>query len=232
MFEEAQSRRSRTPLYAVASRRPAPPERCLMEVASWLAGEAWTDHPECVHQTLGAVARGVYDHSSRAARTELMPLAPSLVGTARSGLELPARLVGTCVSTALSSPLPERIGADQARRLHAARRTALYLMSRAGGADGAVSGEGDEDGEDGGLRTTTRMWVRVLDPLRLTEPVYRRLVSPEAAAEAVAVTACASGEERDQRLSRLLRWCIGLARRTGDDGPGNGATGSRPSSGE
>jgi hypothetical protein len=57
------------------------------------------------------------------------------------------------------------------------------------------------------------MWLLLLDPFRLTEPVYRRLVSPEAAAEAVVVTARASGDARDERLTQLLRWCIDLTRR-------------------
>ena len=118
--------------------------------------------------------------------------------------------VATCVSTALASPLPERIDADRSRRLDAARRTALYLMSRGG--DGGH--EADPDNEP---RAATRVWVRTLDPLRLTEPVYRRLVSPDAVAEAVVVTARASGDARDERLSQLLRWCIELTRRLAID---------------
>lgn len=216
MFEEAQGRRSSARLYAVGSHRPEPPDGCLMEIAARLAGEPWTDHPECVHPTLGAVARGVYDHSSTEARRGLLPLAPSLIGTASTGLETSARLVATCVSTALSSPVPERIADDEAGRLEAARRTALYMLARC-----EPPGAQAEPGEDIRPRMLTRMWLRSLDPLRLTEPVYRRLVSAEAAAEAVAVTARASGDERDRRLSQLLRWCIALTRRLRDERPGD-----------
>lgn len=237
MHEEAPQRQSRAPLYAVGSRKAPPTDLCLMEIAAKLAGEPWTDHPECVHPTLGAVARGVYDHTSEAGRAALVPLAPSLIGTACTGLELSARLVATCVSAALSSPLPERIAADRSQRLQAAQRTAFYLMARAGrraaGRGGAADegpdggpGRGPELGPAGGEappgaddepRPITRLWLHLLDPVGLTEPVYRRLVSPEVVAEAVLVTARASGDAADQRLSQLLRWCIDLTRRVSEN---------------
>lgn len=209
MFDEAQRRPGRPRLYAVGSKESAGPEGSLIEVTSRLAGEPWTDYPSCVHPTLGAVARSVYDHSSDDGRRGLLPLAPALIGTANTGLEVPARIVATCVSTALASPRPERIPADRSRRLRAARRTALYLLGRTCGPESAAATHLDREEE---TRRATRMWVRALDPLRLTEPVYRVLVSPGAAAEAVAVAAAASGGDGDQRLSQLLRWCIGLAR--------------------
>jgi hypothetical protein len=214
MYEDAPRRSSRPPLYAVGSRRTGTSED-LMEIAAKLAGEPWTDHPECVHPTLGAVARGVYDQTSEPGRAALLPLAPSLVGTACTGLELSARLVATCVSAALSSPLPERIAADRSHRLQTAQRTAFYLMSRAG----RRAGQDREPGSDAEQepRPITRLWLHLLDPVGLTEPVYRRLVSPEVVAEAVVATARASGDAADQRLSQLLRWCIDLTRRGAED---------------
>jgi len=218
MHEEARPRRPHRPLRAVGTdmtgmtdmtAATAAPVTSLIELAARLGGEPGIDHPECVHPTLGAVARGVYEHSSDAAKPGLLPLAPSLLDSACTGLDLPARLVATCVSTALASPLRDRIDPGRAARLRAAGRTASYLMSRAGGVPGP--------GEDHRPRVATRMWVHLLAPFRLTEPVYRRLVSPGAVAEAVVVTAAASGDARDERLSRLLRWCIDLTRRRLDD---------------
>lgn len=203
MFEEA--RPLRPHLRVVGSGPAVDPDMSLIRLAARLGGEPGNDYPECVHPTLGAVARGVYDHSSDAAKPALLPLAPRLLGTACTGLDVPARLVATCVSTALASPLPDRIDPDRSRRLEAARRTAFYLISRAGG--GA-----DADREQV-PRMATRVWLHLLDPFRLTEPTYRRLVSAEAAAEAVVVTARASGDACDERLSQLLRWCIDLTRR-------------------
>lgn len=198
------------------------PDRCLMEIVSRMAGEAWTDHPTCVHPALGAIARGVFDHTSDDGKAALLPLAPTLIGTTTVGLEMPARLVATCVSTALASPVPERITAEESARLQAGRRTALYLLRRCPSEDTAAEAACDGAGAP---RRLTRWWVRGVDLVGLTEPVYRRLVSPEVAAEAVAVTARASGAQRDQRLRQLLRWCIALTDRLES---ADGTTGGEP----
>jgi hypothetical protein len=34
---------------------------CFMELASFLAGERWSDHPSCTHPLLAEVARNVND---------------------------------------------------------------------------------------------------------------------------------------------------------------------------
>lgn len=53
---------------------------CFMELASYLAGERWSDHPSCTHPLLAALARGVNDASSDSARPQLAPLIPAVVG--------------------------------------------------------------------------------------------------------------------------------------------------------
>ena len=66
--------------------RPAPGRHfdpadgaCLMEAASLLAGEPFSDHPRCVHPTLAALARILNDATSAAGRTALWPLLPDLI---------------------------------------------------------------------------------------------------------------------------------------------------------
>ena len=44
---------------------------CFMELASYLAGERWSDHPACTHPLLAALARDVNDYSSDAGRSRL-----------------------------------------------------------------------------------------------------------------------------------------------------------------
>lgn len=51
-----------------------------MELASYLAGERWSDHPKCTHPLLAALARAVNDASTDAARPLLAPLIPAVVG--------------------------------------------------------------------------------------------------------------------------------------------------------
>ena len=51
-----------------------------MELASYLAGERWSDRPACTHPLLAALARLVNDHTSDAARPALAPLVPAVIG--------------------------------------------------------------------------------------------------------------------------------------------------------
>lgn len=53
---------------------------CFMELASFLAGERWSDRPGCTHPLLAHLARLVNDCTSDAARPRLAPLIPSVIG--------------------------------------------------------------------------------------------------------------------------------------------------------
>ncbi|GII99848.1 hypothetical protein CLV28_1020 [Sediminihabitans luteus] len=53
---------------------------CFMELASYLAGEKWTDHPACTHPLLAMMARAVNDLTSNAGRPLLAPHVPSVIG--------------------------------------------------------------------------------------------------------------------------------------------------------
>ena len=52
---------------------------CFMELASYLAGEKWSDHPSCTHPLLAALARDINDHVSDTSRTWLAPLVPDVI---------------------------------------------------------------------------------------------------------------------------------------------------------
>lgn len=51
-----------------------------MELASYLAGEKWSDHPACTHPLLALMARAVNDLTANAARPRLALLVPSVIG--------------------------------------------------------------------------------------------------------------------------------------------------------
>ena len=53
---------------------------CFMELASFLAGERWSDHPACSHPLLAALARDVNDCTSDTSRQRLAELIPSVIG--------------------------------------------------------------------------------------------------------------------------------------------------------
>lgn len=81
---------------------------CFMELASFLAGERWSDHPACTHPLLAEVARNANDRTSDAGRPLLAPLIPSVVGLTTDDLRADARIALRCVLTALPVAAFER----------------------------------------------------------------------------------------------------------------------------
>ena len=81
---------------------------CFMELASYLAGERWSDHPDCTHPLLAAAAREVNDYTSDAGRSRLAELIPSVIGLTGDDLHLDARIALRCARTALPVVAAER----------------------------------------------------------------------------------------------------------------------------
>jgi hypothetical protein len=65
---------------------------CFMEMASFLAGERWSDHPACTHPLLAHLARLVNDSVTDPVRPQLIPLIPSVVGLASDDLRVDATI--------------------------------------------------------------------------------------------------------------------------------------------
>ena len=55
---------------------------CIMEAASWIAGEPFSDHPECVSPVIGAFLRNWNDQLDAPGRQALKWLIPLTIGTA------------------------------------------------------------------------------------------------------------------------------------------------------
>jgi len=72
-----------------------------MELASFLAGERWSDNPACTHPLLAALARDVNDYTSDAGRARLVPLIPSVIGLTGEDLHIDARIALLCAQMAL-----------------------------------------------------------------------------------------------------------------------------------
>ena len=81
---------------------------CFMEMASFLAGERWSDHPSCTHSLLAAVARLVNDNISDAGRQRLAVMIPSVIGLSGGDLRVDARIALRCAITALPVVAAER----------------------------------------------------------------------------------------------------------------------------
>ena len=55
---------------------------CLLELAGWMAGEPWSDRPECVASVLATYGQRLNDALPDDLRQQLVPFAPRLIGTA------------------------------------------------------------------------------------------------------------------------------------------------------
>lgn len=74
---------------------------CFMELASFLAGERWSDHPSCTHPLLAEVARQVNDRTTDAGRSRLAPLIPTVIGLTTDDPLVDVRIALHCALTAL-----------------------------------------------------------------------------------------------------------------------------------
>jgi hypothetical protein len=83
---------------------------CFMELASFLAGEAWSDHPACTHPLLASMARDVNDHVDDFARSRLVPLIPEVIGLNGDDPRVDAWIAREAALAALPVAASERQG--------------------------------------------------------------------------------------------------------------------------
>jgi len=89
---------------------------CLMELASVLAGEKFSDHPTCVHPTLAVVARFVNDKVSDDARQRLVRLLPDMMSGPRDDPRAGLVIALRCADAA-SAQVPRKSLSRQQQRL-------------------------------------------------------------------------------------------------------------------
>lgn len=72
-----------------------------MEYASLLAGQKWSDHPDCTHPLLASVARQVNDYTSDDARARLVTFIPSVIGLDGDDPRIDVRIAIRCAAMAI-----------------------------------------------------------------------------------------------------------------------------------
>lgn len=72
-----------------------------MEMASFLAGERWSDHPACTHRLLAFLARMVNDVVTDPVRPQLVPMIPSVIGLTSNDLRVDATIALRAAVSAL-----------------------------------------------------------------------------------------------------------------------------------
>ena len=99
-----------------------------MELASYLSGEKWSDHPRCTHQLLASLARSVNDCTTDAGRSRLALLIPSVIGLTGEDVRIDAAVALRAARTAL--PV---VAADRQRVMAVAVLTADRILAGARG---------------------------------------------------------------------------------------------------
>lgn len=71
-----------TMTFASGAHDPESGQMCVMEAAAYIAGEPWSDHPQCVSPVIAAFLRSWNDSLPDETRTALLrPLLPLVIGT-------------------------------------------------------------------------------------------------------------------------------------------------------
>lgn len=197
---------------------------CFMEMASFLAGERWSDHPSCTDPLLATAARCVNDRTSDAARPRLGVLVPDVVGLTSGDPHLAPRLVRAAAAHALP------VAAEPRQRV-----LAVAVLT----CDGVLA---EIDGRDEahlepatltalqrapGAQRWARRFVEENRPRRRGRPGARsrefaRRTAPQLLALAVGALADTGRADVDDRLHALLVDLVSLARQhavTGVPGP-------------
>ena len=176
---------------------------CFMELASYLAGERWSDHPACTHPLLAAAARDVNDYTSDSGRARLAELIPSVIGLAADDLHLDARIALHCARMALPVVAAERQQVMAVSVLTCERvLTAL---------DGRPAGHLEEQSRQALAQVPhAAQWARGFTRGSPISPkAFRRRSAPAIVHAAVEGIALASVPEPDEILRDLLIGAIG-----------------------
>ena len=175
---------------------------CVMEYASYLSGEKWSDHPACTHPLLGELARQVNDFISDEGRQALLELVPDLIGLTGSDLHVDLRITLRAARAALP------VAAEERQRVMAvAVLISERLLANLDGCPGAPLSRESSDAL--ALAPTAATWaVRYTGNLSISERAFRRQTAPTVVRYAVQGIAYASICDADSRLYDLLAGAI------------------------
>jgi hypothetical protein len=173
-----------------------------MEMASYLAGERWSDHPDCTHPLLAALARLVNDYTSDEARPRLAHLIPSVIGLNGDDPRVDPRIALVCAVHALPVVAAER-QLTMAVTILAAEHVLAEL-------EGRVPGELSERGRHALDQAphAARQAQEFRRGLKISPKGFRRIAAPNAVHIAVRGVAEACVHDADRRLHDMLAAAI------------------------
>lgn len=202
--------RSRTPDFmpTLSPGRHRNPRKgaCFMEMASYLAGEKWSDHPACTHPLLASLARMVNDSVSNESRQRLTPMIPDVIGLTSDDVRVDIELALLCAHRALPVAALSRqhvlaVGILTAERL-------LAEMD-----ERPLTSLGRESYDILALVPEAETWARTFaDGSSGTPESFRNTAAPHIAAVSVEGIAQACIDDPDTRLVGLLTEGVALVK--------------------
>jgi hypothetical protein len=190
------------PLLSPGKHRNPRKGACFMELASFLAGERWSDRPACTHPLLSAVARHVNDCTTDAGRQRLASLIPSVIGLTSDDVRVYAQITLRCATTALPVVSSERQPA-MAVAILTAERLLADLDGRPADALQERSARALAD-----VPHAAQWAERFIDGRATTAETFRRRNAPSVVSCAIIGIAQACTRDPDAILHDLLRGAI------------------------
>lgn len=175
---------------------------CLMEYASYLAGQRWSDHPVCTHPLVGELARQVNDFTSDQARQALAEFVPEMIDLTGDDLRIDRRVALRAARTAFP------VVAEQRQRIMAVAILACErLRADLDGCPGAPLTKESRDVL--ALAPATAAWAcGFTRDLSVSQRAFRRQTAPTVVRFAVQGIAHACIPDPDALLQDLLAGAI------------------------
>ncbi|HZC70348.1 MAG TPA: hypothetical protein VE442_06625 [Jatrophihabitans sp.] len=202
MFKQRRIEMDALPILSRGKHRSPKHGACFMEFASYLAGERWTDHPQCTQPLLASLARQVNDHVSDDARQKLVELVPDVIGLTSSDPRADVVIALRAATAALPVVSEERQQVMALAVLNCERLLA-HLEGRPSGALSPRS-QAALDGSPNAAAWARRHGREG----RVSERVFRRQTAPAVVGCAVAGIARACGPDPNVLLRDLLAGAI------------------------
>lgn len=175
---------------------------CFMEMASYLAGERWSDHPKCTHPLLALAARLVNDNVPDEVRPRLAPLIPSVIGLTSDDPHVDATLALRCATTALPIAAASRQNVLAVGILSCER----FLAELDGRPEHEIRASSRAALDH--VPDAEKWALQFSRGLRASRPAFQRQTAPHLVTMAVEGIALACVDDPASRLVELLEGCI------------------------
>ena len=176
-----------------------------MEYASLLAGDKWSDHPDCTHPLLASVARQVNDYISDDARDRLVGLIPSVIGLDGDDPKSEVRIAIRCAAMAL--PV---VAESRQRALAVSLLAARQVLDELGGNRSRIDDILRDHAANAlaSVPHATRWAEEFTAGHHVTPKAFRKRSAPIAVRVAIVGIAEAAISDADDRLHELLSTVI------------------------